>query len=114
METPDVPCPKTFQQQPTAKRLCSHYSGIQRDQYLSAIRKGGVTVNRTDYSKMLHDKMTLMIQSVSKCVVLMLGNACSHTAETLQYLHFLIFEHPSYSPDPPPPNFHLFDPAKML
>jgi hypothetical protein len=61
--------------------------------------------------------MKVMIQSkcqgqVAKGDKKMPGSVCpqtaAHTVKTLQHLHFLIFEHPSYSPDPVPSTFHPF------
>jgi histone-lysine N-methyltransferase SETMAR len=38
--------------------------------------------------------------------------ACQHTAETLCHLNFEVLEHPPYSPDLAPLDYHLFDPLK--
>jgi hypothetical protein len=39
-------------------------------------------------------------------------NARQHTAETLCHLNFEVLEHPPYSPDLAPLDYHLFDPLK--
>ena len=81
----------------------------------------GSTVNSERYSDMLINKLKPAIRNkrrglLSEGVLLLHDNARPHTAahtiQTLQKLHFEVLEHPPYSPDLAPSDYHLFGPLK--
>ena len=55
---------------------------------------------------------------LSKCIVLLHDNARSHTAahtvETLQKLNFEVLDHPPYSTNVAPSDYHMFGPLKEV
>lgn len=88
---------------------------------LEHYQERGTTINSVRYSEMLTAKLKPAIRSkrrglLSKGVVLLHDNArphtAAHTAETLQKLNFEVLDHPPYSPDLAPSDFHLFGPLK--
>jgi hypothetical protein len=77
----------------------------------------GQTVTSARYSDMLVNELKPAIRSkrrglLSKRVLLLHDSACPHTAahtvDTLRALKFEVLEHPPYSPDLAPSDFHLF------
>ena len=81
----------------------------------------GTTINSSQYSEMLTDRLKPAIRSkcrelLSKDVVLLHDNVhqhtAAHTAETLRKLKFEVMAHPPYSPDLSPSDYQLFDPLK--
>jgi len=81
----------------------------------------GATVNSVQYSEMLSTELKPAIRTkrrglLSSGVLLLCDNARPHTAihtlQTLVKLGFTVLEHPAYSPDLAPSNYHLFGPLK--
>jgi transposase len=88
---------------------------------LKHYQERSTSVNSVLYSEMLRDKLKPAIQI--KCwgllltgVALLHDNACpyiaAHTVETLRHLNFEVLEHPPYSPDSAPSDYHLFSSLK--
>lgn len=83
--------------------------------------ENGVTVTSSSYSELLQEKLKPAIRSkrrglLSQGVLLLHDNARPHTAlktiETVQKLKFEVLQHPAYSPDLAPSDYHLFGPLK--
>ena len=81
----------------------------------------GTTVNNVRYSEMLSTELKPAIRTkrrglLSSGVLLLHENARPHTAihtlQTLVKLGFTVVEHPAYSPDLAPFDYHLFGPLK--
>lgn len=80
----------------------------------------GQTVNSDSYCELLRDLKpkikTKRRGKLSKGVLLLQDNARPHTAgktiQCIQDLGFELLEHPPYSPDLAPSDFHLFGPMK--
>jgi hypothetical protein len=77
------------------------------------------TINATYYSKLLKDREEPAFRSKRrvrsvKRVCLLHDNARPHTCDnrTLEWMHWEVLPHPTYSPDPVPSDFHLFGPLK--
>ena len=79
------------------------------------------TVNSVGYSEMLSTELKPAIRTkyrglFSSGVLLLHENARPHTAidtlQTLVKLRFTVLEHPAYSPDLAPSDYHLFGPLK--
>jgi histone-lysine N-methyltransferase SETMAR len=88
---------------------------------LVRFQEKGQTVTSARYSDMLVNELKPTIRSkrrglLSKRVLLHHDNARPHTAartvDKLHALKFEVFEHPPYSPDLAPSDFHLFGPMK--
>jgi histone-lysine N-methyltransferase SETMAR len=84
---------------------------------LGHYQERGTTVNSAHYNEMLCDKLKPVIRTkrqglLSKGVALLHDNAhphtAAHTVETLCHLNFEVLEHPRYSPDLAPSDYHLF------
>ena len=81
----------------------------------------GTTVNSVRYSEMLSTELKPTIRTkrrglLSSGVLLLHDNARPHTAihtlQTLVKMGFTVLEHPAYSPDLAPSDYHLFGPLK--
>ena len=81
----------------------------------------GTTGKSVCYCEMLWDQFKPAVRwkhrgELSKGVALLYDNAhphtATHTVEALQQLNFEVLEHPPYSPDLTPSDFHLFGPLK--
>ena len=79
------------------------------------------TVKSARYSEMMCDKLKPAIHSkqrgwLSEGIVLFHNNArpytVPHTVETPKKLNFEVLEHPPYSPELSPSDYHLFGPLK--
>ena len=77
----------------------------------------GVTVTSVNYSNMLRNELRPAIRSkrrgrLTQGVLLLHDNARPHTAHltinTILQLNWEVLEHPAYSPDLAPSDFHLF------
>ena len=118
---PNSPCKKKFKTQPSAGKLMLTVFWDSQGPLLEHYHERGTTINSVRYSEMLTAKLKPAIRSkrrglLSKGVVLLHDNArphtAAHTAETLQKLNFEVLDHPPYSPDLAPSDFHLFGPLK--
>ena len=85
------------------------------------VMERGETVNSANYCEVLRTKLKPAIRSkrrgkLRKGVLLQQDNARPHsaqrTAETIKELGFEVLEHPPYSPDLAPSDFHMFGPLK--
>ena len=81
----------------------------------------GVTVTSVNYCNMLRNELRPAIRSkrrgrLTQGVLLLHDNARPHTARltmnTIQQLNWEVLEHPAYSPDLAPSDFHLSGPLK--
>ena len=81
----------------------------------------GVTVTSVNYSNMLRNELRPSIRSkrrgrLTQGVLLLHDNARPHTARltinTITQLNWEVLEHPAYSLDLTPSDFHLFGPLK--
>jgi len=113
--------PKKFQvQKSTAKVLTSIFwdqDGILLIDYLPK----GQTMNAEYYSSLLVQLKDILKEKcqgkVSKGVLFLYDNAPAHraTQKKLAYLGFQCLDHPPYSPDQAPSDYHLFPgPRKQL
>ena len=119
---PNSPCKKKFKSQPSAGKLMLTVFWDSQGVVLEHYQEKGITINSARYSEMLIDKLKPAIRSkrrglLSNGVVLLHDNArphtAAHTVETLQKLNFEMLDHPPYSPDLAPSDFHLFGPLKQ-
>ena len=81
----------------------------------------GVTVTIVNYCNTLRNELRPAIRSkrrgsLAQCVLLLHDNARPHTAHltinTIRQLNWEVLEHPAYSPNLTPSDFHLFGPLK--
>ena len=81
----------------------------------------GRRINSARYSDLLANNLKPAVRTkrqglLSKKVLLLHDNARPHTAsqtvETINHLGFEVLEHPAYSPDLAPSDYHLFGPLK--
>ena len=81
----------------------------------------GATVNSVRYSEVLSTELKPAIRTkrrglLSSGALLLHDNArprtAIHTLQTLVKLDFTVLEHPAYSPDLAPSDYHLFGPLK--
>ena len=89
--------------------------------YSGAFPPHGQTVNSANYCAMLRNELKPAICKkrrwmLSKKVLLHHDNAHPHTAaatvQTVQQLGFELLQHPPYSPDLSPSDYHIFGPLK--
>ena len=119
---PGSPVKKKFESQPSAgKVLLTIFwdsQGVILEQYLER----GATVNSVRYSEMLSTEVKTAIRTkrrgiLSSGVLLLHDIARPHTAihtlQTLEKLGFTVLEHPAYSPDLAPSDYHIFVHLKM-
>jgi len=81
----------------------------------------GHTINSARYSDLLANNLKPAVHTkrqglLSKKVLLLHDNVRPHTTsqtvETINHLGFEVLEHPAYSPDLTPSDYHLFGPLK--
>lgn len=118
---PDSPVPKKFKTRPSAGKLMLTVFWDSRGPILEHYTERGSTVTSDRYCEMLRHSLRPAIRTkrrglLSRGVILLHDNARPHSAaktlETLQELRFEVLEHPPYSPDLAPSDFHLFGPLK--
>jgi len=115
------PVKKKFKSQPSAGKVMLTIfwdsQGIILEHYLER----GTAVNSVWYSEMLSTELKPAIRTkrqglLSSGVLLLHDNVRPHTAihtlQTLVKLCFTVLEHPAYSPDLAPSDYHLFGPLK--
>lgn len=118
---PGSPVKKKFKRQPSAGKVMLTIfwdsQGVIMEHYLER----GATVNSVRYSEMLSTELKPAIRTkrrglLSSGVLLLHDNARPHTAihtrQTLVKLGFTVLEHPAYSPNLAPSDYHLFGPLK--
>ncbi|BFZ02563.1 hypothetical protein BsWGS_05602 [Bradybaena similaris] len=85
------------------------------------LKKRGETVNSARYTTFFEDELKPAIRSrhrglLSRGVLILHDNAHPHTAtailDTIKRLRSQILEHPPYSPDLAPSDYHVFGPIK--
>ena len=118
--TPHLLLPKNSSQ-PSAGKLLLTVFWDSQGPILEHYMEKGVTVTSVNYCNMLRNELRLAIRSkqrgrLTQGVLLLHDNARPHTAHltinTIQQLNWEVLEHPAYSPDLAPSEFHLFGPLK--
>jgi len=118
---PSSPVAKKFKMQPSAGNLMLTIFWDSQGPILETYQERGTTVTSAKYCDMLQRELKPAICSkrrgkLSKEILLLHDNACPHTAahtlETLKQLKWEAMEHPAYSSDLAPSDFHLFGPLK--
>ena len=121
MEAPVVSGQQKFKTQASAGKVMLTIFLDVSGPILVHFQEKGQTVNSAQYSDMLVNKLKPVIRSkrrglLSKRVLLLHDNAHLHTAahavDTLCALKFEVLQHPPYSPDLAPSDFHMFGPMK--
>jgi len=113
--------PKKFKQTLSNKKMIAtvfwNHTGILLTEFMAP----GTTIMSEVYCETLN-KIRRSIQNkrrrmLTKCVVLLHGNAWPHTAARtnalIKLFNWEIFDHPPYSPDLAPSNYHLFTKMKV-
>jgi histone-lysine N-methyltransferase SETMAR len=118
MEWQHTPSPamKKFKSAPSAGKLMLTLFWDMNGPLLEHYQQKGETVNSVRYSTMLEEKLKPAICSrlrlLSKGILLLHDNAQPYTAATtvttLQKLKSETINHPPYSPDLAPSNYHMF------
>lgn len=115
------PSSKKFKSQPSAGKLLLTVFWDSQGPILEHYMEKGVTVTSVNYSNMLRNELRPAIRSkrrgrLTQGVLLLHDNARPHTAHltinTIRQLNWEVLEHPAYSPDLAPSDFHLFGPLK--
>ena len=121
MEASIIFSSKILKTQPSAGKLMLAVFWVSQGPILESYQERGTTVTSATYCDMLQRKVKPAIRSkrrgkLSKEILLLHKNARPHTAartvETLKKLKWEAMEHPAYSPDLAPSDFHLFGPLK--
>jgi len=120
---PSSPVAKKFKTLPSAGKLMLTIFLDSQGPILETYQERGTTVTSATYCDILQRELKPTIRStrrgkLSKEILLLHNNAHPHTAahtlETLKQLKWEAMEHPAYSPDLAPSDFHLFNRSKML
>ena len=122
METSGITSEEKIQESTFCEKSDAHnFLGLTRvilEHYLER----DTTVNSVGYSEMLNTELKPAIRTkrqglLSSGVLLLHDNArpytAIHTIQTLVKLGFTVLEHPAYSPDLAPSDYHLFVHLKM-
>ena len=118
---PGSPAKKKFKTQPSAGKVMLTVFLDSKGPILEDYLEKGRTINGTRYSDLLANNLKPAVRTkrqglLSKKVLLLHDNARPHTVnqtvETINHLGFEVLEHPAYSPDLAPPDYHLFGPLK--
>ena len=118
---PDSPVPKKFKTKPSVGEILLTVFRDCRGPLIEHYLERGSTVTSHSYCEMLRDDLRPAIRTkrrglLSRGVILLHDNARPHSAartiEALQQMKFEVMEHPPYSPDLAPSDFHLFGPLK--
>jgi len=118
---PSSPVAKKFKTQPSTGKLMLTIFWDSQVPILETYQERGTTVTSATYCDMLQRELKPTIRSkrrgkLSKEILLLHDNArphtTAHTLETLKQLKWEVMEHPAYSPDLAPSDFHLFRPLK--
>ena len=115
------PSSKKFKSQPSAGKLKLTVFWDSQGPILEHYMEKGVTLTSFNYCNMLRNEMRPAIRSkprgrLTLCVLLLHDNARPHTPHltinTIRQLNWEVLEHPFYSPDLAPSDFHLFGPLR--
>ena len=118
---PESPTKKKFKTQCSAGKVMFTIFWDSEGAILENFLEKGCTINSVRYTNMLANNLKPAIRTkrrglLSKKVLLLHDNARPHTAgwtvETINRLGFEVLEHPAYSPDLAPVDYHLFGPLK--
>jgi len=118
---PSSPVAKKCKTQPLAGKLMLTVFWDSQGPILKTYQECGTTVTSAMDCDMLQRELKPTIHSkrrgkLSKEILLLHDNTCphttAHTLETLKQLKWEAVEHPAYSPDLVPSDFHLFGPLK--
>ena len=114
---PSSPVAKKFRTQPSAGKLMLTVVWDSQGSTLETYQERGATVTSAMYCDILQRELKPAICSkrrgkLSKEILLSHDNAHPHTLETLKQQKWEAMEHPAYSPDLAPSDFHLFRPLK--
>ena len=121
MEASIISCSKEINTQPSARKLMLTVFWDSQGPILETYQERGTIVTSATYCDMLQRELKPAIRSkirgkLSKEVLLLHDNARPHTTantlETLKQLKREDMEHPPYSPDLAPSDFHLYGPLK--
>ena len=117
---PGPPAKEKFKTQLTAGKVMPTVFGTQKGLYWKTTWKRGERSTVQD-SDLMANNLKPAVRTkrrglLSKKVLLLHDNArpytASHTVETINHLGFEVLEHPAYSPDLAPSDYHLFGPLK--
>ena len=120
---PSSPAQKKFKRQPSTKKVMLTLFWDMHGPILVHSQAHGQTVNSVNYCAMLRNELKPAICKkrrgmLSKKVLLHHDNARPHTAaatvETVQQLGSEFLQHPPYSLDLAPSNYHIFSPLKEV
>jgi len=118
---PSSPAQKKFKRHPSTKEVMLTLFWDMHGPILVNFQAHGQTVNSANYCALLQNELKPAICKkrrgmLSKKVLLHHDNARPHTAaatvETVQQLGFELLQHPPYSPDLAPSDYHIFGPLK--
>jgi len=121
LKHPSSPVAKKFKMQPSAGKLMLTVFWDSQGPILETYQERETTVTSAMYCDMLQRELKPAIHSkrrgkLSKEILLLHDNVrlhtAAHTLETLKQLKWEAMEHPAYSPDLAPSDFHLFGPLK--
>ena len=119
---PGSPVTKKFKSQPSVGKVLLKIFWDSQGVILEHYVERGATVNNVRCSEMLSNELKPAIRTkrrglLSSGVLLLHDNARPHTAihtlQTLVKLGFTVLEHPAYSPDLAPSDYHLFGQLKV-
>jgi histone-lysine N-methyltransferase SETMAR len=117
------PVAKKFKSQLSDSEIMLTIFGRMEAVILVYFSPKGETVNSQNYCDMLRKKLKAAVGSkrrgkLRKHVILLHDNArprtANQTVETVSELGFELMEHPPYSPDLAPNDFHVFGPMKEV
>jgi len=118
---PLSPVAKIFKMQPSEGKLMLTVISDSQEPILKTYQERGTTVTSATYCDILQGELKRTFCSkrrgkVSEKILLFHNNArlhtAAHTLETLKQLKWEAMEHPAYSPNLAPSDFHLFGPLK--
>ena len=118
---PSSPVKKKFKSQLSAGKVMLTIFWDSKGPILEDFLEKGSTINSASYCDLLANRLKPAIRTkrrglLSKKVLLQHDNARPHVAkatiETINKLGFEVLEHPAYSPDLAPSDYHLFAPLK--
>ena len=118
---PSSPVKKKFKSQLSSGKVMLTIFWDSKGPILEDFSEKGSTINSARYCDLLANRLKPAIRTkrrglLSKKVLLQHDNARPHVAkatiETINKLGFEVLEHPAYSPDLAPSDYHLFAPLK--